>query len=179
MKVKLNNSERMGVFGLSWPEKVAKHMHSGLKGTGYESILTSFWGAGGTNTGLVKNLHNVYTSYIASGVQPPVFNGGANDAASTGQLSKDISTDTATPEIVAMQFLRSIYDLTRSGVIDYKLYDPVGYKETIETIEQIKPKTGVVLVAEKTGEVFNKVLIVGGLAAGAYLLANLTKLIKR
>lgn len=171
-------TEYMGIFGLSWPEKVAKDMIKNLAGTGYEDNLKSFWGAGGMNTGLVKNLQNVYTELLVKGYKLPVFSYGVPDQYAT-IMAEAISTNTATPQQVTMAFLSSLYSLTSNGTIDYKLFNPLGYKETIETIEQAEPKTGISQVVEETGKTLNKVLIVGGLAVGAYLLANVNKIFKR
>lgn len=181
MKVQLgtcSTPETLGIFGLSWPEKVASEMIDNLKGTGYEGNLKSFWSAGGKNTTLVKNLQKVYTQYMIEGNQPPTFTGGNADTYAV-YLSEQLSNDTATPQPVTLEFLRALYTLTQKGKIDYKLYNPVGYKETAEVITESKPKTGINLVLEQTGETLNKVLIVGGLAVGAYLLANVNKFIKR
>ena len=153
-------------------------MIDNLKGTGYESNLKAFWGAGGKNTTLVKNLQKVYTQYMVEGNQPPTFTSGNADTYAI-YLSEQLSSDTATPQPVTLEFLRALYSLTQKGKIDYKLYNPIGYKETAEVIRESKPKTGVSLVLEQTGETLNKVLIVGGVAVGAYLLANVNKIFKR
>lgn len=171
-------TEYMGIFGLSWPEKVAKDMINKLYGTGFEDNLKSFWGAGGMNTGLVKNLQNVYTELLVKGYKLPNFSYGVPDQYAT-IMAEAISKNTATPQEVTIVFLSSLYSLTANGTIDYKLFNPLGYKETIETIEQAEPKTGISQVVEETGKTLNKVLIVGGLAVGAYLLANVNKIFKR
>lgn len=180
MKVRINNQkcERLGIFGFSWEEKVAAEMIDHLKGTGYDKNLKAFWGPSGKNTTLVKNLHNVYTQYMMQGNQPPKFVAGQPDQYAD-YLSQSLSADTATPSIISMEFLKALFNLTQNGRIDYKLYNPIGYKETVETIQEAKPKSGISLVAQETGKIMNKVLIVGGLAIGAYLLTNITKLTKR
>lgn len=172
------NSPTMGLFGLSWTEKVAKKMIEILNGTGYESNLKSFWGPSGHNTGLVKTLKESYTSLMVEGNKPPVFSAGLPDAQSN-YLAGLLSSRTNQPEIVSLAFLRALYSLTQSGTIDYSLYDPMGWKSTVETVKEAEPKTGITAVIEDTGKTLNKVLIVGGIAAGAYLLANLNKFTKK
>lgn len=170
--------EYMGLFGLSWSEKVAKNMISRLYGTEYEDNLKSFWGAGGMNTTLVKNLQNVYTELLVKGYTLPNFTYDIPDQYAN-IMAEAIAKSTATPQPVTLAFLGALYELTANGTIDYKLFNPLGYKETVETIEQAEPKTGISQVVETTGKTLNKVLIVGGLAVGAYLLANVNKIFKR
>lgn len=169
--------ESMGIFGLSWPEKVASDMLNGLRGTGYESTVKAFWGAGGKNTKLIKNLQSVYERFMIEGNEPPTFTGGETNTYAT-YLSGLLSAETATPEIVTLQFLKSLYNLTQKGDIDYKLYNPVGYSQSAEVVKASKPKSGIEAVATETGKVLNRVLIVAGIGAAAYLLSNVKNLLK-
>lgn len=180
MKIKLTNStdaELMGMFGLSWKEKVAAKMIAILAGTEYEDAAKSFWGPSGKNTSLVKSLHVVYTRYMTEGNEPPVPTE-AITSTYTSYLVKNISFETGIPTEVVTAFLIAMYDLVQVGQIEYKLYNPMGYKKSIESAEQAKPKTGINLFAEQAGDTLNKVIIIGGLAVGAYLLTNINKLRK-
>lgn len=180
MKTSFANSykpEIMGMFGLSWKEKVAAKMIAILAGTEYEDTAKSFWGPSGKNTALIKNLHTVYTRYMAEGNEPPVPTE-AISSTYTSDLAKSISFETGVPTEVTMAFLIAMYDLVQVGQIEYKLYNPMGYKESMESAEQAKPKTGINLFAEQAGGTLNKIIIIGGLAVGAYLLTNINKLRK-
>ncbi len=164
----------LGVFGLSWAEKVAAEMLSVLKGTDYEGTIKDFWGGSGLNTGLIKTLHKYYESYLLSGMSPPVFDGHVPDSTAT-QMANDLEETTKIPYAVNMEFLRSIYTLARNGEIAFKYYDPVRYA-------QVKEETGAFDfkdIFRTAGDKMNVFLIAGGVAAALLMFSYMNQLSKR
>lgn len=165
----MNEPVYIGAFGLSWKEKVAEEMLSVLQGTDYESVVKSFWGGSGLNTGLISTLHNVYESILRSGENPPVFNGHIPDSTATS-LAQKMEDITQVPYTVTMEFLRSLYTVSSNGTIDFKYYDPVTY-------DSVKEKTGFNIkdffdgISGKT----NIFLFAAGGVAALYLLSGLKK----
>lgn len=165
--------ELMGVFGLSWKEKVINTMKPGLKGSEELKMLSSFWGE---NTGLVDNLHNAYLVELSQGSAPIGFTSppdekavGGSFNAETDILSQNISSRTGIDKVVTDAFLKSLFVLGRSGKIDLKKIDPVGYKKAKEAQKEMNTG-GIVDSLRSTG---SALLWVGGIAAGAYFLNSL------
>src|SRR3990172_7451114 len=138
MKIDLSgNPEVMGIFGFSFEEKVASFMQKALKGTSSAKKLSSFLGAGGKNTTLVKNLYREYSAFQASGRLPADFSiepdssgsGGQFDAA-TISLAADLSNKTNVDSPIALEFLRALYVLSRDGKIPFAKWNPVGYQQS-------------------------------------------------
>lgn len=167
-------SNAMGVFGLSWAEKVAKEMLSVLKDTDYEGTIKDFWGGSGLNTGLVKTLHKYYESYLLDGMPPPVFDGHVPDSTAT-EMSYSLEETTKIPYTVNMEFLRSLYTLARSGEIAFKYYDPVSYSQVKEETGDFNFKD---LFETASGKV-NVFLIAGGVAAAFLMFTYMNQLSKR
>jgi len=170
----LGTCSRLGAFGLTWAEKVAKEMLSVLKGTDYEETIKSFWGGSGLNTGLVKTLQKFYESYLLEGMPPPVFDGHIPDETAT-QMANSLEADTQIPYTVTMEFLRSLFTLSSTGEIPFKYYNPVAY-------EQVKEDTGDFNLKDffdTASEKMNVFLIAGGVAAALLVFTYINQSTKR
>jgi len=161
--------EFLGLFGFSWKEKVGKEMLTTLKGTIYEDTIKDFWGGGSwINTSLIANLHKVYESILKTGKESPTFDGHVPDDNAT-EISHLIEDKTRVPYQVVIEFLRSLFYLASTGVIEYKIYDPVGYREVKDATSEGPIKD----VLNEAGKKINLILLVGGAVAGIYILNKL------
>lgn len=130
-----NSPERLGVFGFSWQEKVAKFVATRLKGTKLQDKLKSFWSAGGLNVTLINNLYREYAALMAKNYAPVGFislpgsdgSGGQFDA-STIQLAGLISNVTNVDGAIILEFFRALFVLARDGKIPFAKWNPQGYK---------------------------------------------------
>lgn len=167
-------SNAMGIFGLSWAEKVAKEMYSVLKGTDFEGTIKDFWGGSGLNTGLVKTLHKYYESYLISGTPAPVFDGHVPDSTAT-QIAYDLEAETQIPYTVTIEFLRSLHTLASGGEIAFKYYNPVSYSEVKEETGDFNFKQ----IFESVSGKMNVFLIAGGVATALLIFTYINQSTKR
>lgn len=182
MKIELsdNRSELMGLFGLSWPEKVASMMNKQLKGTELAKKLKNFWQPGGLNTKTVENLHREYMALMASGKAPSNFSVQPGSDGSGGVLDQstiDLSvllqqkTNIETPIVLA--FLHSLFVLARDGKIPFQKWNPKGYTVSTALQKTFKTEQGFL---DTVGETKNYMKIFVALAAvgvSAYLLSQI------
>lgn len=185
MKVALtrDKQELMGIFGLSWEEKTASFMNKKLKGTKLAKKLKSFWGAGGMNTSIVKNLHREYTALQATGWKPSNFSvmpdtngdGGQFDQA-TIQLAGQLQARTNIESPIVFEFLRSLFVLARDGKIPFQKWNPQGYKQSTALQKSFKSEQGFLEAAQKTGKYMKIGMAVAAVGVSAYLLSQLSRL---
>lgn len=172
--------ETMGLFGLSWPEKVATFMQKQLKGTAAAKKLKQFWGAGGKNVTLVKNLHNEYMALLARGYNPSNFSslpdskgqGGAFDSA-TVQLAGLIQQKTSVDTPIILEFLRAMFVLARDGKIPFKKWNPKGYAASTALRKSFSSEKGFLEAAQTGANTAKMVMILAGLGVTAYILTQL------
>ena len=163
--------ELLGLFGFSWKEKVGKEMLTVLNETMYEDTIKDFWGGGsGINTKLIGTLHRVYESYLLKGKTPPTFKGHEPDKNAT-EMAYIIEEKTKVPFTVTIEFLRSLYTLASTGVMEYKIYDPVGYQEVKEATTDFSIKS----FFEQASGKMNLLIITGGIIAGLFLISKVNK----
>lgn len=181
MKVDLSqNPEMLGLFGLSWKEKVAKFMGKQLKGTKLKKKVKDFWGAGGMNMKMISNLSREYMAFMAQGKAPADFSAKPNAQGTGGMFSPStinlaslIKRKTNTDSTIILEFLRALYVLARDGRIPYNKWNPQGYKASTKLRKTFKSEQGIIEAA-KTGSNYMKVVLaVAALGAGAYLLQQL------
>ena len=172
--------ELMGLFGLSWQEKIISFMKSQLK-TNKELLkkLSSWWGE---NTRLVDNLHREYTALLATGSNPVSFVSLPDTSGSGGELSAEstplatkIAAKTSVDKEIIESFLRALFVLSRDGKIDFKKIDPKGYIESKEAQKKVTTEPGI-LDTIKSGS--NKIFLLAGLGLSLYLLNSLKGLNK-
>lgn len=174
------DSEFMGIFGLSWEEKIASFIKKRLKGTGFENKLSDFFQAGGLNIKLVTNIHNEYMALMASGYNPSNFvsmpdnNGnGGNFSESTKNLSSLLHKKTNIESVIIDEFLRSLFVLSRDGKIPFEKWNPQGFKESTELRKTFETEKNfldnLTVVAKKS----NALLWIAGIGVTALLLNQL------
>lgn len=168
--------ELMGLFNLSWKERVINDMRRTLKGQKELSkTLVSWWGE---NTKLVDLLHNQYLVELSAGASPVSFSvapgtdgSGGEFTAETDILSSNIAQKTGLAGEIVDAFLRALFVLTRAGRIDLKKLDPVGYKEA-KAVQKTTSGGGIVGDI-KSGA--SAVLLVAALFGVGYLVSGLKK----
>jgi hypothetical protein len=187
MKISLsgNNAELMGIFGFSWPEKVAAFMQKRLKGTALESKLKSFWGAGGKNVQMIENLHREYIALMAQGKNPVSFALSPDASGNGGTISQDtvllaqlINTKTAIDKTIIEEFLRAIFILARDGKIPYEKWNPKGYSESEKLTKTFTSEQNIFDKIKSGSGTVNALLLVAGIGVSAYLLSQLKGLTK-
>lgn len=178
MKVDLsNNPEMLGLFGLTWKERIASFMGKQLKGTKLKKLTKSFWGAGGMNMKMISNLHNEYMAFMAQGKAPSSFTlkpdstgAGGTFSPSTIKLAELINDKTNTNSTVILEFLRALYVLSKNGRIPFNKWNPKGYVQSTKLRKTFKSEQNVI-DAVKSGTNYAKILLaVAAVGAGAYLL---------
>jgi hypothetical protein len=136
--------EKLGIFGITWQEKVAKRMHDTMPEE-YRSEIKSwktYFQPSGLNVTLVDTLYDFYLSNGAKNI-------------SSGKLS-ELSGVT---EGVCLSFLESLKYLATQGYIDYKIYDITPSKESEKLKEKIFDNEAS-SVLSKVGNVTNGILLV-------------------
>jgi hypothetical protein len=173
--------EIMGIFGMSWQEKIVAFMKKQLKGqTELLKKLSTWWGE---NTTLIDNLYREYTALIATGGNPVSFSelpgidgSGGTFSVETELTATNIAAKTAIDRKIVESFLRALFVLARDGKIDYKKLDPVGYIETKTATKSVTAeKTGIL---EQVSSSAKTILWVAGLGTALYLLNTLKGLSK-
>lgn len=170
----------MGLFGLSWEEKTASFMNKKLKGTALAKKLKSFWGAGGMNVSIVKNLHREYLALQATGWKPSNFivqpdmngDGGTFDPA-TVQLAGQLQAKTNLDSAIVLEFLRSMFVLARDGKIPFQKWNPQGYKQSTTLQKTFSTERGFLEAAQTTGNYMKVILALAAVGVSAYLLSQL------
>lgn len=180
MKVYIKQPELMGIFGFSWQEKVAGKMIDILKGTVYESSLKSFWSPGGKNTEIVNNLERIYLSLLAQGRNPISFSTAPDIAGNGGQFTPDtsalaikVSAETQIDIAIVNAFFRSIYMLARAGTIPVEKWNPKGYAEAEKLKNTFESERGILDKFTPAANTGKMLLIIAGVAAGAFALSQL------
>lgn len=175
-----NYPEQMGLFGLSWQEKVAKFVKKHLKGTAVAKKLSSFFQAGGLNVSLINNMHNEYMALMAQGYNPILFDVQPDEKGYGGVMNKSahalasrISNKTNIDASIILPFLRAIFVLARDGEIPFSKWNPEGFKESTALRKTFESEKGILEIAKKTGDTAKLVLLIAGLGVGAYFLSQL------
>ncbi len=184
MTVNFNNQEYMGLFGLTFEEKVASFVRKQLKGTAAAKKLSSFFQAGGLNVTLIKNLYNEYAALMAKNHKPADFtvspdaagNGGAFSESSI-QLAAIIGDKTNVDNAIVLSFLKALYVLSRDGKIPFSKWNPAGYKESTELRKSFATEQDIFQAvgkaAGKAAGTSKILLIVAGIGVTAYLLSQI------
>lgn len=158
----------MGVFGITWQEKIASAMYKILPDNLKKSIR-SFWGGSGFNTRIIDNLYLSYLSMMREGIKPPEYidNQGDNSAV---LITPRIAQSTNINTQVVDSFLKSMYSLSKNGTIEFSKYDPVKIErekkiqQSFDTEKNIFDKT-----FEAVGKGTNKLIILGIIGLTGYI----------
>ncbi|MDD5688611.1 MAG: hypothetical protein PHE88_12355 [Elusimicrobia bacterium] len=179
-----DSPETMGIFGLTWEEKVAAFTKKQLKGTAAAKKLSAFFQPGGYNITLIKNLYNEYAALMSKGYQPVSFSVSPDASGNGGTLSKQslslaaqIADRTNVDVSIVIKFFHALFVLSRDGKIPFAKWNPAGWKESTEARKTFTTERGVFekvqSAAVKAGGTSKMVLIVAGMGVAAYLLSQL------
>jgi hypothetical protein len=181
MKVTLGDQpEVMGLFGFSVEEKIADFMQKKLKGTAAAKKLNDFWGGGGKNTTLAKNLLREYLALMASGFKPSNFTASPDASGNGGEYSPEttalaynlagkLNVDYA----IVLEFLRALYVLARDGKIPFAKWNPSGYAESTKLQKSFLSETVFGTFGQNTMNYAKVGIGIAVVAASAYLLSQL------
>lgn len=173
--------EYMGIFGLSWQEKVASFVKNRLKGTAIQKKLSDFFQSGGLNVSLIKNLYNEYAALMAMGNAPADFvvlpnqsGDGGEFKQSTITLASKIATKTNVDNSIILEFLRALFVLARDGKIPFEKWNPQGYKESTQLRKTFETeKTILDTVVKPVMDKGTGLMVIFGVGVAAYLLSQL------
>jgi hypothetical protein len=150
------NIEYLGIFGLSWQEKVASNMYK-IVSDKNKKKLKDFLQPGGWNTGIVNTL---YSHYILQNVNI---------------TAKQLSAVSGMDQEITEAFLVSLSDLSIRGTIPYKIYNPWKNAE-IEEIKTELLEPAPITALKKYGTI--AAFLVGGIIV-TNLLTSIQKTVRR
>ena len=138
---------------------------------------------------VTDNIHNTYLGYIIKGSQIPSFNNNSIDDkfgiwnAGTYQLINKIATDTSLSKVIIDQFLRSLYQLSRTGKIDKRKFDP-NYDKVLLSVGTLPSEQGVMSTIQNSilpnaGKAAKVIAVIAVLGIGAFVFHDFTKIKKR
>lgn len=174
------NPELMGLFGLSWEEKIASYMLSDLRKSNPDlsKKMKMFTGAGGVNTTIAKNLHNEYAALLAKGKQPAGFsdvNSNLFDS-STMQLAIQLQNKTNLDLPIIYSFLRALWFLAKDGKIPYAKWNPSGFQESTELRKTFPSERGFVDIAKKSSSNMSYLILIAAIGVTGYLISQVKSL---
>lgn len=117
----------LGVFGMSWQEKIAGQMNKSLNGTPEHKFISKT--GPGHNVTIVKNMGNEYASLQATGYGPAMASNGILTP-ETMEMSQIISSRLGLPLKVGTSFLSAMIMLGGLGKVPYKVWKPKQYAVT-------------------------------------------------
>lgn len=129
----------LGVFGLSWQEKIAGEMNKNLKGSSEHKYITKT--GPGHNVTIVKNMGNEYASLQATGYGPALASNGILTP-ETMEMSQIISSRLGLPLKVGTSFLSAMILLGGLGKVPYKIWKPKQYSLTIKQKKSLAVNKG-------------------------------------
>ncbi len=171
--MKITESEYLGIFGLSWQEKLADSTHKKVNSVdkNIAKKLKDFFQSGGLNVRMIENLHREYTALMASGYKPSNYND-SSSLQDTENLSKILSDKTKIEKVITDSFLRSLYDLSATGKIPFEKWNPAGYKESIILQKKFDTEKNIFEKISTDAKSVKNVLLFSGILAGLYYLNN-------
>ncbi len=174
--MKIIESELLGIFGLSWQEKVANLTYQKTAKTDKELSrkLKDFWQSGGLNVTLINNLYMQYAALMASGYMPSSFKNGEPDK-NTKVLIDKINAKLNIDKLIIKNFLDSIFQLSSEGKIPLQKWNPKGYKETQDLVKTFPSETSIFDKVKKSTNTVSSILIVAGIATTLYYLNSIGK----
>lgn len=181
MIVNFSNStpELIGLFGLTWQEKVAGVMQKALKGTKYQKLMSDFFSSGNKNTKIVNNCYNEYAALMSKGFLPsgfkvlPVNGKGGELNDSSIKLVSLINAKTNIDHAVIIEFLKALWILAKDGKIPFAKWNPKGHEETTALRKTFATEKTILDSKEDIKKYVNAGLIIAGLGVGGYLLSQI------
>ena len=184
MIIDLNNNSAvpyMGIFGLSWEEKVASFVKKRLSGTSLSKKLSDFFQSGGLNVSLIKNLYNEYAAFMAVGNPPSDFDVLPNQSGDGGEfkqtslsLASKIESKTNVDFSIILEFLRALFVLSRDGKIPFEKWNPQGYKESTQLRKTFDTEKSILdTIVKPVSDKASGLILIVGVGVTAYLLSQL------
>lgn len=179
MRIKFE-PDYMGWFGLTWQEKVANYTYNQVKAVDktIAKKLNDFLQPAGRNIRLIENMYREYVALQAQGYKPANFSGIDPDS-NTVKIASIIKGKVNTDDLIILNFLKSLYDLSAAGTIDFSKWNPQGFKEST-TLQKSFPSE--VSLLEKAGKITTStaktgtvLLIVAGIGISLYYLNNIER----
>ena len=163
----VSNNELSGVLP-SWKNAVLSYMKKAMQGLGEKEYI---------NDRNISNIDREYNSLLYSGYKVPEILGRPGQYAvkwntNTYDLAKQIRDRLNIPLIVVLNYFLAVYDLSKSGKIDYSHFNPVLVKQSEKQKKKLVGKTVVekafspIVASYKMLPLF---LVGGGVLAFMYL----------
>lgn len=175
--MKVYEPELMGLFGLSWQEKVTALTYKKVNAIDktIAKQLKDFFQSGSLNVRTLENMHREYIALMAQGYKPSVFVNGVPDS-STLQLIPKIKDKLNIDELIILKFLESLFELSAAGKIPYAKWNPKGYKESTALQKTFPSEKTVLDNVQKGAKIGTVLLIVAGVGVSLYYLNNIERL---
>lgn len=169
------DSEYMGIFGLTWEEKVADLTYKKVANIdkNIAKKLKDFWQAGGLNVTLIKNLHREYIALQAQNYKPANFENGFISQ-ETSNLSTILSNRLNIEKIITDSFLRSLYELSSQGKIPFEKWNPSGYKSSIELQKTFETEKNIFEKLSENTKSTKNIIVLLGIVTGLFYINKLT-----
>jgi hypothetical protein len=167
--------ELMGMFGLTWEEKVAALVYSKLQTIDKKLAkkMKDFFQAGGFNIRLIQNMQREYAALMAQGYKPANYVNGVPDKL-TPTLITIIKNKVNTEDQIVSAFLSSLQELAANGIIPFAKWNPKGYEESTNLQKSFESEKTILdkaqTVAKTTAMASSTILLVAGLGFLSYLI---------
>lgn len=167
MQYDFNDTSLSGIFP-NWREPVTEYMKKAMKGLAEASYI---------NDRNIKNMDREYIALLAGGSAPPeivsrVGNYGVKWTPASYALGREMAAKLNIPLIVILNYFLAIYDLSKSGAIDFKHYDPAGVKAGEQSRRELEGKKwyeSLLTTAKITGYMIPLLLVAGSVFGLMYL----------
>lgn len=166
MIVDTNNDESLGFdpFKL-WIDKIILFMRKRLKYSPEYKLITHR---------MILNLQREYMSLQASGYAAADIVSGSGDlvkwSKQTYKMSRKISDSLNVSQLFVLNFFLALYNLAKVGKIPYQKWNPKGYIKAKKKQKKIETERSPFEKAAKGLSIIVPLAIVGGIAAGVFIL---------
>jgi len=175
--MKMYQPELMGLFGLTWQEKVTNETYKKVNATDktIAKKLKDFLQPGGLNIRMLENMHREYLALMAKGFKPSNFTNNIPDSY-TLQLIPKIKEKINTDDLIILKFLESLFELSAAGKIPYAKLNPQGFKESTALQKTFPSEITIMDTVKKGAKVSTILFIVAGVGVSLYYLNNYERL---
>lgn len=157
-----------GIF--KWSDEVVSYMRTALKGLSDIKYV---------NSRNIENIDREYNSLLSQGFKAPVIVSRPAEYAVKWSvqdytLANELMKRTNIPKLVILNYFLAIYDLAKSGKIDFKYYNPVQVKKSKKEKEILVGKpllSKITEPLEATANMFPLMLLAGTIF-GIYFLID-------
>lgn len=175
--MKVLEPELMGLFGLTWQEKVTNLTYKKVNAIDktIAKKLKDFFQAGSLNVRMLENMHREYIALMAKGNKPSNIIDGKADS-NTLQLIPKIKEKINIDDLIILKFLESLFELSAAGKIPYAKWNPKGFKESTALQKTFPSEVTILDNVQKGAKVGTVLLIVAGIGISLYYLNNIERL---